>query len=77
MGLIMNTTKTKIMTNQDKPRKAITVDGPNIEIISYINLEQQLSLTKDSQNLEIKSRWAAYWNFKQNAEMSWTPCTGT
>ncbi|CAH2090098.1 unnamed protein product [Euphydryas editha] len=67
VGLDMNTSKTKIMTNHYK--RPIQVNGQQIEYVdSYIYLGKQVSFNVNS-NLEVKRRitltWKKFWSLKE------------
>lgn len=67
VGLSLNPTKTKIMTNGS--REDVIVEGRNIEFVDeYIYLGQRVSFKNRTEN-EIKRRiaiaWSKYWSFKE------------
>lgn len=67
VGLLMNLSKTKAMTNGTE--KSLTIDGENIEFVrDYIYLGQLISFenrTENDINRRIAIAWKKFWNLKE------------
>lgn len=68
VGLEMNITKTKVMTNHIKSK--IIVENVSLEYVhQYIYLGKQIGFQKDSNDLEVERRvrqtWNKYWSYKE------------
>lgn len=69
VGLEMNTSKTKILTNRTKEQK-ININNKEIEYVeNYIYLGKQISFNKNRNIDEIKRRidltWNKFWSYKE------------
>ncbi|KAJ8705237.1 hypothetical protein PYW07_011064 [Mythimna separata] len=68
VGLEMNITKTKLMTNFKKSK--ITIENESLDYVDqYIYLGKQIGFHRDSNELEVERRvkqtWKKYWSYKE------------